>query len=314
MAAAMSSADEERWLAQERDYRRQVNKAYYRREEDFQDLNAYNDYLEEVEEIIEGLVNEKTRPAARARLDKLRAADPALTARNRALFDEDRVALSVAVEREKREAQQRAQQRLQQAQSQAEEQARVKAALEDEVAGGKSVTEAQAELLRRKPPPPKPASIPAAVQHVTNQGYSYAPTSLAQVRCTPSPQSTEYAHAHPQQRTHTRHTAAPCHPSPITQHTSTRHCLERTVARVCVRASDHSPPLPRPYCRRHMRGSLVPSPCTNKRRRRPSSFSRRSCSPAKRTRTCRRSWRRCAALVGIGLRRARRGISRRPLI
>jgi len=177
------SVDEDRWLAQERDYRRQVNKSYYRREEDFEDIDAYNNYLEEVEEIIEGLVNEKTRPAARARLDKLRAADPALTARNRALFDEDRVALSVAVEREKREAQQRAQQRLQQAQSLAEEQARVKAALEDEVAGGRSVTEAQAELLRRKPPALKAAAAAASMNRATNQGYSYAPTSRAQVRC-----------------------------------------------------------------------------------------------------------------------------------
>lgn len=174
----MATMDEERWLALERDYRRQVNKVYYRRESDFDTLKAYNDYLEEVEEIVEGLVNEKTRPAARAKLDKLKAADPALTARNRALFEEERMAMSLGVERERREAQQRAQQRLHQAQTEAEEQARVKAALQDEVAAGKSVSEAQAELLQR------PALATKAAHHAstTNQGYSYKPMSVVQAQ------------------------------------------------------------------------------------------------------------------------------------
>jgi len=178
-----STLDEERWLALDRDYRRQVRKVYYRREEDFATLDAYNDYLEEVEEVIEGLINEKTRPAARARLDKLKAGDPTLTARNRGRLDEDRNAMSEAVEREKREAQQRAQQRLHEAQAAAEEEARVKAVLQDEVAGGKSVAEAQADLLRRRAAaPPATAAAAAPATAPTNQGYSYAPTSMAQAR------------------------------------------------------------------------------------------------------------------------------------
>ncbi|EOD05269.1 hypothetical protein EMIHUDRAFT_198892 [Emiliania huxleyi CCMP1516] len=136
------SRDEERWLALERDYRRQVRKAYYRREEDFATLVQYNDYLEEVEEIVAGLVDEKQRPATRARLDKLRAADPSLTAHNRARLDEDRNAMSAAVEAERREAQQRAAQRLQEAKEAAEEEARAKAELQDEVAAGKTREEA----------------------------------------------------------------------------------------------------------------------------------------------------------------------------
>lgn len=40
--------DAARALDTERDYRKQVRKAYYKREEDFDTLREYNDYLEEV--------------------------------------------------------------------------------------------------------------------------------------------------------------------------------------------------------------------------------------------------------------------------
>jgi len=168
------SRDEERWLALERDYRRQVRKAYYRREEDFATLVQYNDYLEEVEEIVAGLVDEKQRPATRARLDKLRAADPSLTAHNRARLDEDRNAMSAAVEAERREAQQRAAQRLQEAKEAAEEEARAKAELQDEVAAGKTVADAQAELERRRAAAPAAAAAGAAA---AGKSYSYVPTA-----------------------------------------------------------------------------------------------------------------------------------------
>ena len=60
-------------LELERDYRRQVRRAYYKREEDFASLKEYNDYLEEVEDIVEGLLNEATRKDTRERLEKLAA-------------------------------------------------------------------------------------------------------------------------------------------------------------------------------------------------------------------------------------------------
>ena len=45
----LSDADEARRIEIERDYRRQVRKAWYLREEDFDSLKEYNDYLEETE-------------------------------------------------------------------------------------------------------------------------------------------------------------------------------------------------------------------------------------------------------------------------
>ena len=87
--------------AQELDWRRQVRKAYYLREENFPgDLEKYNDYLEEVEDLIEQLMNERTRAEGKARLEKLRlqqlpdgrrAAEA--TTYNLALLDEEEVAL-----------------------------------------------------------------------------------------------------------------------------------------------------------------------------------------------------------------------------
>lgn len=271
----MATMDEERWLALERDYRRQVNKVYYRRESDFDTLKAYNDYLEEVEEIVEGLVNEKTRPAARAKLDKLKAADPALTARNRALFEEERMAMSLGVERERREAQQRAQQRLHQAQTEAEEQARVKAALQDEVAAGKSVSEAQAELLQR------PALATKAAHHAstTNQGYSYKPMSVVQV---------------------------------LEEHSL--GCRLCTCTRSCARCVGCPPLTPLLLCRRNWQTKHVPSRCTSTRTRVLSSFSPRSCWCARHMRTSRKSWRQCAVQVVINSKYGTIGIRMRRLM
>ena len=68
------AADGDTSLDLERDFRREVRKAYYRREEDFikegqsgeAALRAYNDYLEEVEDLIEKLLDKRTRAEAQA--------------------------------------------------------------------------------------------------------------------------------------------------------------------------------------------------------------------------------------------------------
>ena len=82
-------------LELERDYRRQVRRAYYKREEDFGSLQEYNDYLEEVEDIVEGLLNEATRKDTRERLEKLRTASEELTARNLRCSETKRLSPSV---------------------------------------------------------------------------------------------------------------------------------------------------------------------------------------------------------------------------
>ena len=89
--------DAARALETERDYRKQVRKAYYMREEDFATLREYNDYLEEVEDIVFALLHEETRNAGRAKLDARRVASREVTARNRAKLEADKRALSESI-------------------------------------------------------------------------------------------------------------------------------------------------------------------------------------------------------------------------
>ena len=89
--------DAARALETERDYRKQVRKAYYMREEDFATLREYNDYLEEVEDIVYELLHEETRNAGRAKLDARRVASSEVTARNRAKLEADKRALSESI-------------------------------------------------------------------------------------------------------------------------------------------------------------------------------------------------------------------------
>ena len=86
-----------RALDTERDYRKQVRKAYYKREEDFETLREYNDYLEEVEDIVFLLLNEDTRVSGQAKLDARRVASSETTARNRAKLEADKRALSESI-------------------------------------------------------------------------------------------------------------------------------------------------------------------------------------------------------------------------
>ena len=134
-------------ISVDREWRRQVRRAYYLRAEDFVTEREYNDYLEEVEDIIERLIQESTRPAARRRLDELRAKFSAQTARNLAQHDAERRQREDAIARERDEAAQAKQARLdaEVAAKAAKDQQRI-ALQEDIRRGTKSVAVARAEL------------------------------------------------------------------------------------------------------------------------------------------------------------------------
>ena len=59
-----------------------MRRAWYLRRHDFESDQEYNDYLEQVEDLVDALVNESTRPAARQQLDQLKAKYAAQTAHN----------------------------------------------------------------------------------------------------------------------------------------------------------------------------------------------------------------------------------------
>jgi len=188
---------DDRWLAQYSDYRRQVRKAYYRREEDFVSLRSYNDYLEEVEDLVMQLLEPCTRDAAKAKLDKLRATDAALTARNRSRFDEERRKLTERIAQEQYEQHQQLQQRIRAEQAAAEEQARSKAELQDKVAAGKaSASEMKVELRKREAAASSLAlkikeepQSDHRVRDTSNERFEYVPTMQAyqqrEVLCQP---------------------------------------------------------------------------------------------------------------------------------
>ena len=138
---------EHRSIELDRDYRRQVRKAYYLCAEDFVSEREYNDYLEEVEDLVEELVNEQTRPAARRRLDELRAKWSVKTSENLAKYDQAKMQREDAIEREHAE-QQRAAQARQEA-KEAEERLKMEKrnALHQGISAGRtSVQQARADM------------------------------------------------------------------------------------------------------------------------------------------------------------------------
>ena len=78
----MATVDDRRQIEVDRNYRKQVRRAWYLRRHDFESDQEYNDYLEQVEDLVDALVNERTRPAARQQLDQLKAKYAAQTAHN----------------------------------------------------------------------------------------------------------------------------------------------------------------------------------------------------------------------------------------
>ena len=185
--------DAARALDTERDYRKQVRKAYYKREEDFETLREYNDYLEEVEDIVEALLCEETRVTGRARLDALRVASSETTARNRAKLEADKRVLSDRISAQAHEAQQRAEDRKAETQQAAETQRTEQREMHDQIAEGRtSAATAQAELALRRSEggaarAAKASSVQVKLDAKPEQpaGYQYAPR--LQVRPSPVP-------------------------------------------------------------------------------------------------------------------------------
>ena len=130
--------DAARRLDTERDYRKQVRRAYYKREEDFETLREYNDYLEEVEDIVEALLCEETRVAGRAQLDALRVASSETTARNRAKLEAEKRVLSDRIASQAHEAQQRAEDRQADQHAAVAQQRTQQREMQDQIAEGRT--------------------------------------------------------------------------------------------------------------------------------------------------------------------------------
>uniref|UniRef100_A0A7S4C0G4 MAT1 centre domain-containing protein n=1 Tax=Chrysotila carterae TaxID=13221 RepID=A0A7S4C0G4_CHRCT len=162
-------------MEREKSARREVRSLWYRREEDFAELRDYNDYLETVEEIVAGLLDDAAKPATQARLKALGREGRELTARNRAKFDAERRALLELAERERGAASARAEAAAAAEASANATAARVRAEMQDDIAAGRlSAAAAQGQLREAK------AKALAAQAAADDSGYQYVPVQGAE--------------------------------------------------------------------------------------------------------------------------------------
>jgi len=172
----------------DRDYRRRVRKSYYLRRENFETDRGFDDYLEQVEELVEDLINEKTRPKAQAKLNELSIKHAQQTAENRSRYDTDVQKREAFIERERAEAAQAAQERRE-AEQRAIEAAKAKRdALQQSIsAGTKTVAEARTDLRSHA----AAAASQSATAAVTAAPSAAAPsgTSGAYVPTAPQPRA-----------------------------------------------------------------------------------------------------------------------------
>ena len=84
------STDQERAIDEDRVWRSQVRKAWYLRRHNFETTPNYNDYLEQVEDLVDELVSKQTREEGKKRLEELRKQFSAETAHNIGQHDAER--------------------------------------------------------------------------------------------------------------------------------------------------------------------------------------------------------------------------------
>mmetsp|Transcript_21075 Transcript_21075/g.56763 ORF Transcript_21075/g.56763 Transcript_21075/m.56763 type:complete len:234 (+) Transcript_21075:17-718(+) len=126
----------------ERKYREEVLAAYYKREEDFDTPDEYDEYLMEVEDLVHSLVHQEGVAATRAKLAEYKRAFGELSAANRS---RRQVTYRQLVAEDEREQQEREQRRAQQ--REAEEQrlrgiVSTKLAEQESIAQGRGVPDA----------------------------------------------------------------------------------------------------------------------------------------------------------------------------
>lgn len=94
-------------VEKEVDIRRKILKDYNKREEDFESLRAYNDYLEEVETIIFNLANEVDVEATKRKVDQYRRENKSQIQKGKLKASKDEEYLDEVLEIERTEAEMR---------------------------------------------------------------------------------------------------------------------------------------------------------------------------------------------------------------
>ncbi|GAB6032456.1 hypothetical protein CHUAL_011093 [Chamberlinius hualienensis] len=91
-------------VEKEVDIRRKILRDYNKREEDFQTLREFNDYLEEVEEIIFNLANDIDVEETKRKIEQYKKENKAITMRNKGKLSKEEEYLEEIIECEKQES------------------------------------------------------------------------------------------------------------------------------------------------------------------------------------------------------------------
>lgn len=141
------STDQERAIDEDRVWRSQVRKAWYLRRHNFETTPNYNDYLEQVEDLVDELVSKQTREEGKKRLEELRKQFSAETAHNIGQHDAERRQREEKLEQERLAKIAAAQERREMAQRAAEALAKQRLALQDGIRAGTTTVSMARENL-----------------------------------------------------------------------------------------------------------------------------------------------------------------------
>lgn len=159
---------EDPMVEKEVDIRKRILRDYNKKEDDFNSLQEYNDYLEEIETIIFNLCNNIDIIGTNKRIEQYKKDNREIIQRNRTRMGREEIELEEMLELEKTEEEQRRQELINLEAEQKKKKAREKEALIDELmCSGKDATAIVSEFaekvekLREEEkyvPPPKPAT------------------------------------------------------------------------------------------------------------------------------------------------------------
>lgn len=130
--------------------RRTVAKLFNRREDDFVDLKAYNDYLEEVEEITFNLIHEIDLPRTNAKLEQYQAAHRSAIASSANISQQESDRQARADEEEKQAKKARAERVRQQEEAEREEREKERLEMMRELEKGADPDEIMEKQRRRR--------------------------------------------------------------------------------------------------------------------------------------------------------------------
>lgn len=178
---------EDALVEKEVDIRRKILKDYNKREEDFESLRAYNDYLEEIETIVYNLAHDVDTEATKRKVEQYRRENKSQIVRSKTKLSHDEELLDELLEQEQQEAELRRQQLLDQEKEAQREKIKQKELLIDDLmfsdlpANKILATHGdRSKAAANKPLPPKPVAAEFSTGIKFRQREAFLPVPKVQ--------------------------------------------------------------------------------------------------------------------------------------